>query len=70
MSQSPVWAIARADAANSGGVSSTSPVLPNRHTNSSSPQTSTVSSTSGHTNLRDTRASCVRLELIAYTCKA
>jgi hypothetical protein len=45
-------------------------VLPNRHTNSSSPQTSTVRNTSGHTDLRDTRASCVRLELIAYTCKA
>ena len=55
-------AIALAEAANRGGVSSTNPVLPRPHTNIASPQ----SSTSGNTNLRGTRASCVKLDLIAY----
>jgi len=46
VSQSPVRAMARAEAANSGGVSSTRPVLPTRHTNSANPTSNTASSTS------------------------
>jgi hypothetical protein len=59
-----VRAIARAEAANSGGVSSTNPVLPSPQTNRAIPQIST----NGNTNLRGTRASCVRHDVIAYGC--